>query len=152
MSTIKSYLEADHARCDALFAQAESAVGSGDWQQAAAALDLFAAALGRHLAMEEDVLFPAFEQATGNAAGPTAVMRSEHHRLRDITADARTALERRASDDFFAAAETMQIMMGQHNLKEEGILYPMADRFLKASAERLLDAMRSLPQAGAVPA
>lgn len=152
MTTIKSYLEADHARCDALFAQAESAVGNGDWEQASAALDLFDAALGRHLAMEEEVLFPAFEKASGNASGPTAVMRSEHHRLRDISADARRALERRAGDDFFAAVETMQIMMGQHNLKEEGILYPMADRLLKAGAEQLLDAMRSMPQAGAVPA
>lgn len=151
MSTIKSYLEADHVRCDALFAQAEGAAGSGDWEQAAAALGLFDAALGRHLAMEEDVLFPAFEQATGNTSGPTAVMRSEHQRLREIAADARRALEQRASEDFFAAVETMQIMMGQHNLKEEGILYPMADRFLNASAEQVLDAMRSLPQADAVP-
>ena len=152
MSTIKSTLEADHARCDALFAEAESAVASGDWQQAAAALDLFDAALGRHLAMEEEVLFPAFEQATGSASGPTAVMRSEHRQLRDITVDARRALEQRASDDFFAAVETMQIMMGQHNLKEEGILYPMADRVLKASVEQLLEAMHALPEAGAVQA
>lgn len=151
MPTIKSILEADHARCDALFAEAESAVASGDWQQAAAALDLFDAALRRHLAMEEDVLFPAFEQATGNASGPTAVMRSEHRQLRDITADAMRALEQRASDDFFAAVETMQIMMGQHNLKEEGILYPMADRLLKDRAEQLLEAMQALP-AGAVQA
>lgn len=152
MSTIKSTLEADHARCDALFAEAESAVASGDWQQAAAALDLFDAALSRHLAMEEEVLFPAFEQATGNVSGPTAVMRSEHRQLRDITADARRALEQRASEDFFAAVETMQIMMGQHNLKEEGILYPMADRFLKTIAEQLLEAMHALPEARAVQA
>lgn len=147
MPTIKSTLEADHARCDALFAEAESAVASGDWKQAAAALGLFDAALSRHLAMEEGVLFPAFEQATGNASGPTVVMRSEHRQLRDITADARRALEQHASDDFFAAVETMRIMMGQHNLKEEGILYPMAGRFLKDSAEQLLEAMQALPAA-----
>lgn len=152
MSTIKSTLEADHARCDALFAEAESAVASGDWQQAGTALDVFDAALNRHLAMEEEVLFPAFEQATGNVSGPTAVMRSEHRQLRDIVADARRALQQRSSDDFFAAVETMQIMMGQHNLKEEGILYPMADRFLKASAEQLIEAMHALPEAPAVQA
>lgn len=72
--------------------------------------------------------------------------------MRGITADARRALEQRASDDFLAAVETMQSMMGQHNLKEEGIPYPMADRFLKASAEHPLEAMHALPQAGAVRA
>lgn len=133
MSSISQILENDHARCDTLFANAEAGVVKQSWEQASTAFTEFEQAMDRHLAIEEEVLFPAFEQAIGSASGPTFVMRTEHQQLRDIIDTARTALEAHNADNFFAAADILQITMGQHNLKEEGILYPMMDRHLDAS-------------------
>ena len=44
----------------------------------------FQDALLHHFAMEEEVMFPAFEARTGMTQGPTAVMRSEHRQMTDL--------------------------------------------------------------------
>ena len=53
----------DHKACDELFAVAEASVGAGDWSAGAERFAAFHAAMERHFGAEEEVLFPAFEQA-----------------------------------------------------------------------------------------
>jgi hemerythrin-like domain-containing protein len=144
MSSISKFLEADHARCDALFESAQAHAEQQDWQQAAADFHAFDQALSRHLAMEEDVLFPTFERVSGNTSGPTAVMRIEHQRLRDLIEAGNAALAARETTDFLASAEALQILMGQHNLKEESILYPITDRVLASQVDAVLQAMQAV--------
>ena len=99
--------------------------------------------LETHFASEEELLFPAFEAATGMTSGPTEVMRGEHRQMRDLLAQMQAAVTSRDSDAFGGAAETLLILMQQHNMKEENILYPMCDNALGSSdvgaslAERL---------------
>jgi DUF438 domain-containing protein len=66
-------------------------------------------------------------------SGPTEVMRGEHRQMRDLLAQMRASLANRDSDDFGGNAETLLIMMQQHNMKEENILYPMCDNALGGS-------------------
>ena len=132
-----------HKHCDETFADAEDACEKGDWTAGAKAFDVFRSQLETHFASEEDLLFPAFEAATGMTSGPTAVMRGEHGQMRDLLEQMRSAIEARDEDAFGGAAETLLILMQQHNMKEENILYPMCDNALGSSdvgaslAERL---------------
>lgn len=144
MSSITQFLEDDHQQCDGLFHRSEACVDAAQWDEAARLFQAFGAALQLHFTMEEEVLFPAFEQATGSSQGPTTVMRSEHVQLQRIVGEAAGALAARHADDFFAAAETLQIMMSQHNMKEESILYPMSDRMLGERRAQVLEEMQAL--------
>ena len=141
--SITSPLFQHHKHCDEIFADAEEACGNGDWTAGAAAFELFRAQLETHFASEEELLFPAFEAATGMTSGPTEVMRGEHRQMRDLLAQMQGAVESSDSDTFGGAAETLLILMQQHNMKEENILYPMCDNALGSSdvgaslAERL---------------
>jgi len=127
---IASFLAQDHTRCDELFVRAEQLAVQGDFAGASAACREFLRGMEHHFAMEEQVLFPAFEQATGSAAGPTAVMRHEHEQMRGLFREMLIAVEARNDEDFLGATETLLILMQQHNAKEEQILYPMTDRML----------------------
>ena len=134
---ITETLSEDHRHCDDLFAAAEAAVSTDD----DAALDqftAFAAALEKHFNFEESVLFPCFEQASGNTMGPTRVMRSEHTQMRALVEDMRLALQAGQPERFLDLSETLLVMMQQHNLKEEQMLYPMADQALAADGPALL--------------
>jgi len=127
-----------HARCDDLFAVAENQAAQGHWEEATRALGAFGEEFDRHLRAEENVLFPAFESATGTRDGPTAVMRMEHERMRALLAQIDLALQahdRQRIDDY---ASTLLILMQQHNVKEEGVLYPMCDQALGARAGETL--------------
>jgi iron-sulfur cluster repair protein YtfE (RIC family) len=122
-----------HKHCDEIFADAESACGNGDWEAGAKAFALLRNQLETHFSTEEQLLFPAFEAATGMTSGPTEVMRGEHRQMRDLLEQMSGGLADCDDDAFSGAAETLLILMQQHNMKEENILYPMCDNALVGS-------------------
>lgn len=131
----------DHRDCDQLFAKAENAASKEDWETASQAFNEFIQAMERHLGIEEQTLFPAFEEATGIVTGPTEMMRMEHEQMRTLFSEMKAAMEQRDSDNYLGEAETLLILMQQHNMKEEQILYPMTDQSL-ANAVEIIDNMR----------
>lgn len=135
MTSIRDTMEQHHQHCDEAFAVAEEAVQRGDWDAGATAFAIFAGDLEAHLGAEETVLFPAFEARTGMAGGPTEVMRTEHMQMRGLLQQMKEGLEARDGDVFGGSAETLLILMQQHNMKEEHILYPMCDQSLGADAD-----------------
>lgn len=120
----------DHKDCDLLFASAENAVNRGDWESATQAFDEFIKAMDRHLGIEEEKLFPAFEEETGMKNGPTEMMRLEHEQMRQLFSEMRDALTSQDLNEYLGTAETLLILMQQHNMKEEQILYNMMDQRL----------------------
>jgi hemerythrin-like domain-containing protein len=147
MKRLSQYLQADHRYCDELFELVAPLAHAGKWQEAHHALQAFEEAMGRHLAREERALFPALERAHGGPTGPTHMMRVEHQGMRDLLLQMHDALERSDIDELDAATETLRITLQQHNMKEEGVLYPMADRLLHAEAGDLLQAFEGrLPE------
>ena len=122
-----------HKHCDELFAAAEEACANCDWTEGEKAFALLRDQLETHFTSEEELLFPAFEAATGMTSGPTEVMRAEHRQMRDLLAQMQGTLASRDSDEFGGAAQTLLILMQQHNMKEENILYPMCDNALGSS-------------------
>jgi iron-sulfur cluster repair protein YtfE (RIC family) len=127
-------LHQHHKHCDDLFAAAEELAHAGDWVACEAAAKKFSAELEAHFATEEQVLFPALAEATGMSGGPVAVMRMEHAQMRELMTQMGGAVTAHEKNAFIGAAETLLILMQQHNMKEENILYPMCDNALTSSA------------------
>ncbi|HXF66724.1 MAG TPA: hemerythrin domain-containing protein [Burkholderiales bacterium] len=130
MTRISEFLTADHRRCDALFGEAAQAAESGDWERCRLRLEAFRAALRDHMASEEEVLFPAFEQATGTASGPTRVMRYEHQQMLELLGQLDAALRARDARGFSERAASFSALMAAHSAKEENVLYPLCDEAL----------------------
>ena len=137
MTALTHPLKRHHKHCDDLFADAEAAVAARNWPVALSLTSRFANELETHFRTEEETLFPAFESATGMTAGPTQMMRYEHAQMRDLLAQMHTALEAKDGNAFSGAAETLLILMQQHNMKEENILYPMCDQHLLSQSATL---------------
>lgn len=144
MGAILDFLGNDHRACDDLFASAETAAAQKNWDSARNLFERFQAAMAHHLAMEEDVLFPAFEARTGMRAGPTQVMRMEHAQMRSLLQDMASAVQAGNQDGYLGLSETLNMLMQQHNLKEESMLYPMSDQVLGGDREGLIRAMQTL--------
>lgn len=98
---------------------------------------------GCHHGKEEDVLFPALEaQGLPRETGPIAVMLQEHEQGRYYTGRMNAALEAaRAGDD--AALEQLRdaargyvALMQGHILKEDNVLFDMADRMVRGPSCR----------------
>jgi len=143
MSSIKEYLTQDHGRCDGLFATMEENA-SKSLSDAKKSYEEFAKAAERHFQMEERVMFLEFEIKTGMTEGPTAMMRHEHTQMRSLIKQMDEALDAQNKDRFFGLSETLMILMQQHNMKEEQMLYTMAQQHLSAEAPRVVDMMESM--------
>ncbi len=141
---IAEFLTDEHRACDENFAVVEETAQAGDVVRCQEQFHHFQAAMELHFTREEQELFPTFEQATGNVMGPTRVMRLEHQQMREALAEMKTALSQGALDEFLGQSETLLILMQQHNIKEEQILYPMCDRFLASDAPAIIAAMQAV--------
>jgi hemerythrin-like domain-containing protein len=130
MASISAELTREHRQCDELFARAEERIARGDWAQAMQAFSEFTNAMERHFHFEEDSLFPAFEQASGSRAGPTQMMRMEHEQMRALFRDLQAGLQAQEAGRCLGLSETLLILMQQHNLKEEHMLYRLAEQAL----------------------
>jgi len=141
---ILEFLREDHRKCDTAFADAESAAAKGDLTAAKRAFERFNAETLHHFAMEEEVLFPAYEQRTGMQGGPTHVMRMEHQQVRSLLERMRAALDGGDSNAFLGMAESMMILLQQHNMKEEQMLYPACDQTLQGDSAMVVDEMKAM--------
>jgi uncharacterized protein (DUF2249 family)/hemerythrin-like domain-containing protein len=149
---VNEALSWDHDRLDALEAEAFQRRASGDFVSAGERYAAFAAGLRRHIGFEEQILFPAFENASGMtpAAGPTAVMRAEHREIESLLGEIEAAIADSASAVEELRSRLHAVLL-EHNLKEEEILYPMSDHFLGVEgADRLVAEIQRF--AGQTPA
>lgn len=138
MHSINDFMESDHRHCDDLFADVEQAVASLAWDRATDAFTRFQRAMQQHFAAEEEILFPAFVAKSGMVGGPTQVMQEEHAQMNALLAQAKAAISERDADEYEGLADTLLIMMQQHNMKEEHVLYPMCDEHLRDQVDSLL--------------
>ena len=143
-SSLVEHFTHDHRSCDEIWVEVESAGEAGDRARAEAAWKRFDAEMRAHLGCEEEVLFPAFEAATGmTEAGPTFVMRAEHVQMRALLGRMQDAVERGNLRELLDQGDSLLILIGQHNQKEERMLYPLAERALAAKWPELRARLRT---------
>lgn len=143
METLVEFMSKEHKACDKSFAIAEEAAFTGNWRAADDAFKTFLACMARHFRMEEDYLFPALIDA-GGPAGPIQVMTMEHAQMDGLLVGMASHLASRNLQAYSGQAETLLILMQQHNLKEEQILYPLAQRFLSSRWDELHKSMLAI--------
>ena len=132
--SITALMAGHHSQCDDLFADTEAACVSGHWTKCDEYLVALTEGVESHFKAEEEILFPAFESATGMTSGPTEMMRVEHGQMRELLADMSAAAAQQDETLFRGNSDTLLILMQQHNMKEENILYPMCERALAGDA------------------
>jgi uncharacterized protein (DUF2249 family) len=130
LRTVTEALAWDHDRLDGLERHAFERLHAGDVQGARSAWASFETGLRRHIRFEEDLLFPAFEERSGLSPdrGPSAVMRSEHRDIESLLDGIGRALA--DGRDPQPWRRQLHALLGEHNLKEERIVYPTTDRLL----------------------
>lgn len=143
--TITEYYEEDHDRLDDLFKKFQE-LKRKDYPKAKEFFREFKFGLQRHIVWEEDILFPLFETKTGMTSGPTHVMRMEHRQIGACLEEVHKKVQKQDpnSDD---EEKRLLSILGDHNLKEENVLYPAIDGAI-TNEERTttFEAMKNIPE------
>jgi hypothetical protein len=137
---IASELAGDHARLDALLAQAVAIPGAF----AREPFDAFRAGLLRHLAIEEKILLRAARAARGGEPLPCfRRLRVDHGALASLLVP---------TPDAALVAELRSVLEPHNRIEEEpGGLYEACDELLAASAAELVERMRAYPPVRVAP-
>ncbi|MFO1298946.1 MAG: hemerythrin domain-containing protein [Burkholderiaceae bacterium] len=145
MESITAFMQQDHVLIDGILERATAAAQAGDLAALEREATLFLQRLERHIDMEENLLFPAFEERTGmTAAGPSAQMRAEHEQMQGIFLQMRAAVAAKDAAGYRRASQALLEVLVPHNLKEEQMMYPMLDDAMGAEAPALLADVRDM--------
>jgi iron-sulfur cluster repair protein YtfE (RIC family) len=71
-------------------------------------------------------------------------MRAEHVQMNGVLAQIQESLEIDDPDTTLGAGETLLMLIQQHNMKEEGMLYPMVDQQLTAQVPDSIQKMDAI--------
>jgi len=130
-SGLAAFFAQDHSDCDSRWADVEELLDTADIETARPAWQKFDASMRRHIEMEEHVLFPAFDAKSGmGGGGPTAMMKMEHQQMRGLLDQIGESMEADNAQEALDIGDTLLMLIQQHNVKEEGMLYPMAQNML----------------------
>lgn len=126
--TVCDYLNWDHRRMEEILADGLALARAGNWDEAQQRCAEHGLALLHHAYIEDSILFPAYDAATGNLPdGPTALMMEEHHGVRAGIERIQRAAKARDLDALEDAHEALVNAAAEHHAKEEEILFPGID-------------------------
>jgi len=138
MSGPYDWLTHDHSEYEVLLFRCQESVSQEDWDTAFAAFESLVAHLKAHMAMEEEILYPAYEAIEEFPQGPTESLRHEHDEIVRHMRDLKRVLKTRNSEHVFESLLPLEKLMIKHHEKEEDIFLPMAGYFLLPHREDIL--------------
>jgi iron-sulfur cluster repair protein YtfE (RIC family) len=136
--SVSSALQGHHRHLDDMLDRVEMAVEVGNWGESRRRFAVFRKDLEEHMRLEEELMFPSLEAATGSRRGPIPVMRAEHAEI----IFALSAIELLIAEEQPVAEPLadLEARLAAHHLKEESVLYPMFERMAPQEAYAALAA------------
>ena len=137
MSGTDNWLEHEHSLYENLLSQCQDAVESEDWGTVDLLFKEMVTSLKRHMALEEEVLYPAYESTSHAPQGPTQALRAEHDQIVRLIRDMARVIKSRGSEHVLECLLHLEKQMIKHHEKEEDIFLPMASHILDAKREEI---------------
>lgn len=128
LGNLTTYLGWDNERMAGLLATFIRHAEAREWDEAREQFTAFAAALDRHIRIEEEIVFPLFERASWMTPSQVRLMQLEHEEILCATGGIGGALAHQLIDAVLVGVGRLEDVLEPHNAQEERVIYPVADR------------------------
>jgi len=132
MHSTNNWLIHEHSMYESLLSRCTEAAEVEDWKAVDSLFRRMISHLKRHMALEEEVLYPAYEAEAHAPQGPTGALREEHDHIVRLVTDMVRVIKTRDSDHVIECLAHLEKQMIKHHEKEEDIFLPMASHILEA--------------------
>lgn len=136
--TLAEHLRSDHARIDSLLTEIQHFLRVGALAEADRHLAALDEALNRHMAAEEELLFPAMQRMTEAVARAVPGMVAEHGELRALLPELSAALAKQDVLASEALLPQVRRSLARHHEDEERLVYPISDWALSPEEQESL--------------
>jgi hemerythrin-like domain-containing protein len=137
MKLPSNWLLHDHSEFEELLAECQTAIDEEDWETSYSYFETLVAQLKSHMAMEEEVLYPAYESTPEFPQEPVIALREEHDRIVELVRDLHKVFRTRNSEHVLISLISLENIMVRHHEKEECVFLPMAGYLLKSKSQEL---------------
>ena len=144
--TVSSFYSHDHDQLDEYMKRFQG-LKRTDYSEAKENFKKFKFGLQKHIAWEEEILFPLFEVKTGvKDGGPTEIMRGEHRQIEHYLEALHKKVQKKDPESDNEERELLTLLK-EHNYKEENILYPAIDQSITdEECQEIFGKMDELPE------
>ena len=98
------------------------------------------ARLGRHLALEEEALFPVLERHLPRGGGPLEILEQDHRTIRRLLEALALAVAYHDAPATRKSGQALAFVLRKHNEEEHRVLFPVAFRMFSAEDRRKVEA------------
>ena len=138
MNSTDNWLVHEHSLYEDLLSECRDSAEAEDWVNVQLIFEQLVTHLKRHIVLEEEVLYPAYESAPHAPQGPTTALREEHSAIIRLLRDLAQVIGTRDSEQLLESLAYLENRMIKHHEKEEDIFLPMASHILNAGRDELL--------------
>jgi iron-sulfur cluster repair protein YtfE (RIC family) len=144
MTEDANWLYHDHLDLEHLPNDCATSAKAEQWADAARLFGRLLDRLKGHMRLEEEVLFPAYEQLPGAPKEPTRSLRNDHDAMVRWCRDLHFSVQSQDSPAFLGAIESLRELLVWHDEKEEQLFLPMAGHSLFERREAVMERLRGL--------
>ncbi|WP_168063218.1 hemerythrin domain-containing protein [Candidatus Manganitrophus noduliformans] len=144
---IKDFMTHDHERLEQILRDFLKARDQ-DGVRARELFNAFKSGVEKHMAWEEEILFPAIERRTGmHLPGPTVLVQSQHRQIKALFEKISAQIDKEGGTE--EVLKELTGLLALHSREEERILYPWIDVSLgKEEREAALEQMKQCSTMG----
>lgn len=142
-----NWLDHDHRKFESMVYRCRTASDAADWNEVKRLVGQLASAYSSHVAIEERVLFPAYEVLPGYPTEPTSSLKADHAQIFRLFGHVTKQLDEQAHAGLAEDLATLFRTLARHHEKEEEIFLPMASQALYADKDAILNELKNKQRA-----
>lgn len=139
-----NWLYHDHLDLEELLDAAAATTRRHEWETVEHMVITLVDRLKGHMRVEEEVLFPAYEQVPGAPTQPTEALRRDHDAMVNWCRDLYYAAQAQNPTAFLNSLQTLRDLLAEHDKKEESFFLPMAGHTLAQEKAAILERLKAL--------
>ena len=144
MSDTANWMVHDHRKYDAVLDECEVVAGVGEWKTAIQLFNTFVDDLKLHMRMEDDVLYPVFQEEAGDPEGDIAALTEEHDDIVRLLSDLAYIIKSNDFDHFLESLVPLHKAMTHHNEHEEAVFQSMGSDSLLMRRAEIIDRLNEM--------
>jgi len=144
MSETSNWLVHDHGKYDALLAECEELAEEGLWEDALRVYRQFLEELKLHMRMEDEILYPLYEEQYGDPRGELTYLQGEHDNIAWLLHELAYVLKRNNTEHFLDSVRPLHKALNRHNANEEELFLNLEDDSILLRRDEIMQRLNSM--------
>lgn len=144
MNENTNWLVHDHRKYDEMLTQCEMAAEMADWKDAVRLFNEFTSDLKLHMQLEDEVLYPLFEQKEADSEDEMTELHEEHETLVRLLRDLVCVIQTKNIDHFMESLLPLHETMNEHNKHEEAVFRRLGSDSLLTHRDEIMEKLSAV--------